>query len=169
MVFHFSRGSSKWYFHFSRGSSKWYFHFSRGSSKWYFRFSRGSSKWYFRSSNADFLAPQSRDDEEKVVRLSATVEELLQESNRQQQAFRAEKQELLTSRNSLQMELDLSRNMFNNLETDKVKRRSQILLELLICIVENDMKCAYIFKIVILNSKLFHFYIFSNTVLNGKT
>ncbi|XP_063688864.1 liprin-alpha-2-like [Bolinopsis microptera] len=60
-----------------------------------------------------------RDEDDKVTRLSETIEELLQESNTQQQTFREEKQNLINARNNLQDELETLRAKSASFEDEK--------------------------------------------------
>ncbi|KAL5270765.1 hypothetical protein ACHWQZ_G001441 [Mnemiopsis leidyi] len=60
-----------------------------------------------------------REEDDKVTRLSETIEVLLQESNTQQQTFREEKQSLINARNGLQDELETLRAKSATFEEEK--------------------------------------------------
>ena len=64
---------------------------------------------------------QSREEAEKVAHLSKALEELLQESNSQQQSFREEKQNLINDKNNLQVELEYVRSKYEPMEKEKVR------------------------------------------------
>lgn len=70
--------------------------------------------------NANKLVAKATDQEDKVVQLSNTVEQMLEESNIQQNDFRLEKQQLIEDKDALSEELDNMRARYDSISSEKV-------------------------------------------------